>query len=237
MPYLRARNRAINQTVYYDNKLNTFVQPPIQAGNLFVENDERVGGNMDISGNLRIGGELTAKSFYANRGNFYLDNYLLIPYGTIIQSAAVNIPTGWLLCDGASILKSIYLNLHNAIGYTYGGSGNNFNVPDVRGRVAIGTGTGVGLTARTLGNTSGEETHILTVAEMPTHNHTSNATGGTIGLITSNGTNTASSGLDNTSGEPNLFATLPALTINNEGSSNAHNNMQPYIVFNYLIKY
>ena len=237
MPYLRARNRAINQTVYYDNKLNTFVQPPIQAGNLFVENDERVGGNMDISGNLIIGGELTAKSFYANRGNFYLDNYLLIPYGTIIQSAAVNIPTGWLLCDGASILKSIYLNLHNAIGYTYGGSGNNFNVPDVRGRVAIGTGTGVGLTARTLGNTAGEETHILTVAEMPTHSHTSNAIGGTIGLITSNGTNTASSGLDNTSGEPNLFSTLPALTINNEGSSNAHNNKQPYIVFNYLIKY
>jgi microcystin-dependent protein len=237
MSVLRVKSRAINRNVYYDNKLNTFTQPPIQAGNLFVENDERVDGNMDISGNLRIGGELTAKSFYANTGNFYLDNYMLIPYGTIIQSAAVTVPQGWLLCDGASILKTIYLNLYNAIGYTYGGSGNNFNVPDIRGRVAIGTGTGAGLTARTLGNKSGEETHQLSVGEMPSHSHTSNATGGTIGLITSTGANTASTGLDNTSGEPDLFATLPALTINNTGSSNAHNNMQPYIVLNYLIKY
>ena len=66
---------------------------------------------MDICGNLTIGNELTANSFYAKSGNFYLDNYLLIPYGTIIQSAAVNVPAGWLLCDGASVVKSIYLHL------------------------------------------------------------------------------------------------------------------------------
>lgn len=243
MSYLRAKSRAINRNVYFDNRLTTFTRPPIQTGDLFVENNERVAGNMevdgnmDISGNLTIGGELTAKSFYANRGNFYLDNYLLLPYGTIIQSASVTVPQGWLLCDGASILKAVYLNLYNAIGYTYGGSGNNFNVPDIRGRVAIGTGTGVGLTARTLGNTAGEETHQLSVGEMPSHSHTTNATGGSIGLITSTGNNTASSGLDNTANEPDLYASLRALTMNNTGSSNAHNNMQPYIVLNYLIKY
>jgi len=129
------------------------------------------------------------------------------------------------------------LNLYNAIGYTYGGSGNNFNIPDIRGRVPIGTGTGIGLSPRTLGNTGGEETHILSINEMPTHSHTSNAIGGTIGLITSNSANTASTGLDTTTGEPNLFASIPALTINNTGGSNSHNNMQPFIILNYLIKY
>jgi len=231
MSYLRAKSRAINRNVYFDNRLNTFTKPPMKDGNLFVENDETIGGN------LSVGGQLSARSFHANLGNFYLDNYLLIPYGTIIQSAAVNIPEGWLLCNGASIVKNSYLNLYNAIGYTYGGSGDNFNVPDIRGRVSVGTGTGAGLSSRALGNTGGAETHQLSVGEMPSHSHTSNATGGSVGLITSTGSNTASTGLDNTSGEPDLFATLPALTINSTGSSNAHNNMQPFIVLNYLIKY
>ena len=65
-----------------------------------------------MGGNLSIGGQLSARSFYANRGNFYLDNYILITYGTIIQSVAVNIPEGWLLCNGASIVKNSYLNLY-----------------------------------------------------------------------------------------------------------------------------
>jgi len=208
----------------------------MKYGNLFVDNYERVGGDMDICGNLNIGGQLTARSFYANKGSFYLDNYLLLPYGTIIQSAAVTVPQGWLLCDGSSLAKVFYLNLYNAIGYTYGGSGDNFNVPDIRGRVAVGTGTGAGLSSRTLGNTSGEETHILSVGEMPTHSHTSNSTTSR-GLMTSTGNNTAGSGLDSTSGEPDLYVGPVPLAINNTGSSNAHNNMQPFIVLNYLIKY
>ena len=91
---------------------------------------------------------------------------------------------------GASILKGNYLNLFNAIGYTYGGSGNNFNIPDIRGRVAIGTGSGAGLITRNLGTTGGAETHLLTTDELPSHSHSSNAIGGTIGLITSTGSNT-----------------------------------------------
>jgi microcystin-dependent protein len=195
-----------------------------------------VGDDLDVSGNLTIGGDLRAKNYYSNNGNFYLDNYILIPYGTIIQSAALNIPDGWLHCNGASILKATYINLFNAIGYTYGGSDSNFNVPDIQGRVVVGSGNGAGLTNRNLASTGGEEEHTLSVNEMPSHSHTSNAVGGTVGLITATGTSTAITG-DNSPVEPNIFAAPQALTINSNGSGSPHNNMQPFIVFHYLIKY
>lgn len=77
---------------------------PIRSGSLFVEKDETIGEDLNVGGDLQVGGDLSAKNFYSNQGNFYLDNYMLIPYGTVIQSAAVTIPQGWLLCNGASIL-------------------------------------------------------------------------------------------------------------------------------------
>ena len=219
MSYLRAKSRAINRNVYFDNRLNTFTKPPMKDGNLFVENDETIGGN------LSVGGQLSARSFHANLGNFYLDNYLLIPYGTIIQSAAVNIPEGWLLCNGASIVKNSYLNLYNAIGYTYGGSGDNFNVPDIRGRVSVGTGTGAGLSSRTLGNTGGAETHQLSVDEIPAHTHTESISTGNLSIENDN---------------PDVFGNQTSSFTGNTGSTGggqSHNNMQPFIVLNYLIKY
>ena len=237
MSFLRAKSRALNKNAYSDNRVYGFLRLPLRTGNLYVERNETVGNDLEVRGNVTLGGDLTAKNVRANNGNFYLDNYLLVPYGTIIQSAAITVPTGWLPCDGASILRATYANLFSAIEYTYGGSGANFNVPDIRGRVAVGSGTGAGLTSRSLASTGGAETHTLGVGEIPSHSHTSNAVGGTIGLITSTGGNTASTGLDNTAGEPNLFGTLPALTINNTGGGGAHNNMQPFIVFQYLIKY
>jgi microcystin-dependent protein len=255
MSYLRAKRRATNHNVYLDNRLTKFTTPPVYFGNLYVENDEAiggnlnvvkneaVGGNLDVSGNLRIGGDMTARSFYSNQGNYYLDNYMLIPYGTIIQSAAVVIPDGWLLCDGSSLSIYVYVNLYNAIGYTYGGSDPSFNLPDIRGRVAVGTGSGAGLTTRNLGDMSGNETHVLTIPEMPSHSHTSNANGGpgsdanpALGLITMNGHSTMNAPV-NDGQEPNLYIPPQALTINNTGGGNAHNIMQPFIVFNYLIKY
>ncbi len=96
---------------------------------------------------------------------------MIIPYGTIIQSAAVNIPNGWLVCNGAEILNETYMNLYIAIGYTYGGSGDYFKVPDIRGRTIIGEGQGTDLTNRNLGTTGGAETHTLTSSEMPSHTH------------------------------------------------------------------
>lgn len=236
MSYIRAKHRQTNSNVFLQNRLTKFTTPPMTTGDLYVEKNETIGGNLDVSGNLTVHGDLEARSFYAT-GNFYLDNYVLIPAGTVMQSAAVNVPMGWFECNGARLNTNDYPDLFNAIGYTYGGSDTSFNLPDIRGRVPIGNGAGAGLTTHDLGSKGGEESHILTTGEMPSHSHNSNATGGSIGLITSDGTNTADGGLNNSGGEPNLYAAIPALTINNTGSDNAHNNMQPYITLWYIIKH
>lgn len=144
-----------------------------------------------------------------------------------VQSSDHN---GWLKCDGRSLNRVLYAKLFEVIGTAFGSDDSEtFKLPDCRGRVLGTIGSGTGLTPRSLGVSVGAETHTLTVSEMPSHTHTSNAVGGTLGLMTSNGANTASGGLDTTAGEPNLYATPAALTINNAGGGGAHNNMQPTI--------
>jgi microcystin-dependent protein len=236
MSYIRAKNRQNNANVFLQNRLTTFTRPPMYTGDLYVEKNETIGGNLDVSGNLTVHGDLKAKNFYAT-GNYYLDDYILIPPGTVMQSAAITRPGGWLLCDGSRLNTNDYPDLFNAIGHTYGGSDTSFNLPDIRGRVPIGSGSGAGLTSHSLGSTGGEESHTLTTSEIPSHSHGSNAPGGTRGLATSDGNNTAGGGLDYTPGEINLWATPTALTINNTGGGNAHNIMQPFITLNYIIKY
>lgn len=101
---------------------------------------------------------------------------LLIPAGCIMQYAGPSLPDGWLWCDGVGGYNGsagqLYEALWNAIGNTYGGTQSSFNVPDIKGRVPVGVGSGAGLTNRTLGTKSGFETHTLTVTEMPSHAHT-----------------------------------------------------------------
>jgi microcystin-dependent protein len=134
---------------------------------------------------------------------------------------------GWMICDGRSLSRDTYSQLFNIIGTTYGNDdGATFKLPDCRGRILGAIGTGAGLTARSAGTLLGSETHTLTSAEMPSHTHTSNAVGGTIGLITANGSNTATD-VDNSLVEPNVYAAPAALTINSTGGGGAHNNMQP----------
>src|SRR3990167_8065526 len=94
--------------------------------------------------------------------------------GAILQYGAAYPPSGWLLCDGSAVSRTTYAALFAVIGTTYGaGNGSTtFNVPDLRGRIAVGSGTGTayGATAKTLGSTpnsgvGGEETHTLKSVE------------------------------------------------------------------------
>lgn len=223
MSFRRIQSQTNNRNVYLENRLNNFTKPPMHEGDLYVERD------------------LHSTNFYAT-GNYYLDKFVLIPAGTIIMSASITEPGGWFDCNGRTLAKgevgSTYYDLFLAIGYTYGGSGVSFNIPDMRGRVGVGQGQGTGLSDRLLADISGAETHTLTMAQMPDHSHTNNSTNN-LGLATVTGFNTASttSGLDNSTTEIDLFARPTALSIDSVGGGMPHNNMQPYVVLRYLIKY
>lgn len=168
-----------------------------------------------------------------------------VPSGVLSPFAGSTAPSGWLLCDGASYSTTgTYSALFGVIGYTYGGSGASFNVPDLRGRIPValdnmgGTDAGRLSVSNTLGGSGGTETHTLTIAEMPVHTHTAGSYDGTNGinnnLVTDGGGGNAYQGLV-ASGSPNS-----RIGTNSAGGSggvtSAHNNMQPYILMNYIIK-
>ena len=169
------------------------------------------------------------------------------PAGTVVSVASNTVPTGWLLCDGTSYQTTTYPDLAAALNYAFGGSGSNFNVPDLRGRVPVGKNAG---TFATLGATGGAETVTLTEAQMPSHSHGGAtisagahahniALGGTQ-LAYTQTTATAGANLGGLqSGSNGLQAASAgdhAHGISASGSSQAHPNLQPYAVLNYIIK-
>lgn len=81
----------------------------------------------------------------------------VVPTGVTLEYCAAAAPTGFLLCDGASYLRATYAALFAIIGTTYGSAdGTHFNVPDFRGRVAVGYAAAGGHTdVSTLGNNDG----------------------------------------------------------------------------------
>jgi microcystin-dependent protein len=93
------------------------------------------------------------------------------PVGAIIDFAGPNPPNLWMIADGSALSTATYPDLFAAIGYTWGGSGATFNLPDLRGRVALGAGAGAGLTNRALAASGGAETVALSAATTGTHTH------------------------------------------------------------------
>lgn len=102
----------------------------------------------------------------------------LVPTGTMFDFAGETAPAGYLLRDGKSYSTTEYNRLFKVIGYKYGGSGANFNVPDDRGRVIVHAGSGPGLAVRTLASTGGAETIKLTTGQIESHTHTQTPVGG-----------------------------------------------------------
>jgi microcystin-dependent protein len=129
----------------------------------------------------------------------------------------------WVLCNGQEYLISQYPQLYALIGTTYGGiPGVKYNVPDTRGRVLGGVGSGPGLSNRVIGQAVGAETHTLTTSEMPSHTHTGTTDpAGWAAASYSTTTAFTDSSADDTGSHTHTFTTDPT------GGGLAHNNMQP----------
>lgn len=185
----------------------------------------------------------------------------LFPTGGILPFAGAVATEGYLLCDGSSYDITKYADLYKVILFTYGGSVATFKVPDLRGRLPMGAGTGTGLnasgtgaptgsaqTARTRGAWGGEETHLLTGAESGTSVHGHTAFQNTHshqyerGEWVTAGAAGGAVGVWAATKYSMQWATYtqPGVTVNpstNADATNRHAVTPPFVVLNYLIKY
>lgn len=162
-----------------------------------------------------------------------------LPAGSIIQWAGSTAPANWLFADGAAVSRTTYASLFAAIGTTYGaGDGSTtFNVPDLRGRVAVGKNSG---TFGTLGATGGAETHALTGMQIPPIpvNNMAGTAGNGDNFVYGTGGSLGGWGIGlgaNNVGTSLVWASA-AEDNNINRTATPHNNLQPYIVTNYIIK-
>lgn len=167
-----------------------------------------------------------------------------LPVGTVIDYAGTTAPTGFEMCYGQELSRTTYADLFGVIGVTYGvGNGSTtFNLPDCRGRTIAGkddmggtsanrlTGLSGGVNGDTLGGTGGAESHTLTTSQMPSHSHQVRQYNNP---STENAPYTPYNQLGRTTGS--LTDVNPATT--SAGSSGAHNNVQPTLILNKIIKY
>ena len=161
-----------------------------------------------------------------------------LPIGSIAMFAAGSTGPGinWLICNGSSISTTTYAALFAVIGYSYGGSGTSFSLPNLQGKFPIGASSSYALAA-----TGGEATHVLTTAELPSHTHPitdkqhSHAVNNVMAPTGGGHTATGGAGQNITN-----ITTQPAFTgitaTNAAGSGTAHNNLPPYVVINFIIR-
>lgn len=156
------------------------------------------------------------------------------PVGTILPYGGSEEPKGWLFCDGRELRRDKYKDLYEVIRTDFcknkeAPSNETFCLPDLRGRVAVAAGSGQNLAPRTLGDKGGEEEHRLTIPEMPEHFHY-----------------IPTRGLGGRQPKEKIWA-LQATTkgdykphereTDKKGGNQAHENMPPFLVVNYIIKY
>ena len=233
-------------------------------GQVSTNSDMAVGGNFAVSGGSTFSGTVTiaganvqaanakvcASAFHGDGSN--LTGIVAMPTGAVVPFGGSSAPTGFLLCAGQAVSRSTYSALFGVISTTYGAGdeSSTFNLPDLRGRVVAGqddmggtsadrlTGLTGGVDGDTLAATGGAETHVLTTAQLATHTHGATKfynsdpglTNTRFSLVTEQTDREDSfPGYQTTTGDTNNI-------ISTTGSGSAHNNVQPTIILNYIIK-
>ncbi len=178
---------------------------------------------------------------------------LIMPTGSILDFAGTIAPSGWLFCYGQALngtTNVAYANLYAVIGNTYGGTSiNDFVVPDLRGRAVAGkddmggssanrlTNLSGGVNGDVLGGTGGAETHTLITAELALHTH---SVDNTMSFTITDGASNLDPAAIRTGANSGRYDTNPqnmGATSGSSGSDTAHNNVQPTIILNKIIKY
>jgi len=143
-------------------------------------------------------------------------------------------PRGWAFCDGQILPINQNQSLYSLLGTTYGGDGRtSFALPDMRGRAPIHVGSNESGGFHREGQKTGEETHTLSSAEMPNHDHVLRASSAN-GNTPQPGGNVLASFL-NGYRDPTNLTSIRSGSVANVGGGQAHNNMQPYLAVNFCI--
>lgn len=154
------------------------------------------------------------------------------PFLSEIKIVSFNFPPkGWALCNGQFLPINQNQALFALLGTTYGGNGQTtFALPNLRGRVPIHMGN-----SHTLGEAAGSTSVTINIQQLPTHMHFQNVMNTDATATTPDGTVVMGKAPSPVyGGASNLVAMSPAI-VSSVGGSQAHNNMMPYLVLNFII--
>ncbi len=155
------------------------------------------------------------------------------PYLAEVRIFGFNFPpNGWALCNGQILPINQNQALYSLLGTTYGGDGRTtFGLPDLRGRSPIHKSS-----SHPLGQSAGQETVSLSVAEMPAHTHTAQANPNPATTDSANnGANLLAKSPEQIYRTPTTLVNMAASSITNTGNNQGHENMQPFLTLNFSI--
>ncbi len=154
-------------------------------------------------------------------------------------------PQNWAFCNGALLSISQNQSLFSLLGATFGGNAvTTFALPDLRGRVPVGVGSGAGLSTRTWGQRAGVENVTLSTNELPAHNHTPTVT---TQAVSGNGNSTSPVGnlwatsleedasYSDATPDATMKSDATEVSIANTGGGQSHENMPPFLGLSFII--